>query len=302
MNISRLYSTIDTQVLGEAFRVVIQSPISFSEGSLKEKQLQLYENFNKEKQLLLNEPRGHRGINGCVILPSLTASYELLFFNHPGSAAFKIEGIAASLTALLETGNILQNENNAYHVLTAYGDYVLQADFNDQQVTSIEMKTAKGAVTLQNKEASIYSVDERQYVVEPLPNHINSIDLDNLQALEQWGNSEIKTIEQHTESLNGLLVVEKVRSNHYKTVTFEKDGYIRRTPGIDCSNVLIQAFATELDNTEPVKNETIFGSILTANQHDYADITEYQIRPFITASQEFVLDPEDPLPTGFLIK
>lgn len=299
MNISNLYSTIDTQVLGEAFRVIIQSPISLIEGSLEEKQKELHGKFDKEKQLLLNEPRGHRGINGGIIFSSSEVSYELVFFSHPGSIIFKIEGVVASLTALLETGNLIPNEDNVYQVRTAYGDYLLQAEFHGQQVTSIEIEMSQEEVTCQNKQSSIYSICGRKYGVKGLPNHLSSINLKNLQELELWGKSELQ---RHIEELDGLLIVEKIRNNHYRTVTFEKDGYIRRTPGIDSSDVLLKVFANEIQNDKPVKNETIFGSVLIANKDQDMNVNRYQIRPFITASQKFVLDPEDPLPAGFLIK
>lgn len=298
MNISNLYSTIDTQVLGEAFRVIIQSPICLLEGSLKEKQNKLHGRFDKEKQLLLNEPRGHRGINGCIIFPSSEVSYELVLFNHPGSIIFKIEGVVASLTALLETGNLIPNEDNVYQVRTVYGDYLLRAEFYEQQVTSIEIEMPQ-EITCQSKQPSIYSVHGRQYAVKGLPNHLSSINLNNLQELELWGKSELQ---QYIEELDGLLMVEKISNNHYKTVTFEKDGYIRRSPGIDSSNLLIKALANEIENDKPVKNETIFGSVLIVDKDQDMNVNRYQIRPFITASQKFVLDPEDPLPTGFLIK
>src|SRR5699024_28637 len=205
MNINKLYSTIDTQVLGEAFRIVIQSPIRFTAGSLLEKQQQLHRDFTKEKQLFLNEPRGHRGVNGCMVLSSSTASYELLFFNHPDSAAFKLEGILASLTALLETGNIAEEDNHAYTIHTAYGEYVLKADMHHQQVTAITVDTEQ-SITLQNQEHSIYSIDDDQkYAIRFLPEHIPSIHIDHMSDIEIWGSSELEKLKQSKQLVDGIL-------------------------------------------------------------------------------------------------
>src|SRR5699024_2338847 len=95
--------------------------------------------------------------------------------------------------------------------------------------------------------------------------------------------------------------LEEVTNHHFKTVTFEKDGYIRRTPCIVSSNVLIQAFSNKLDQTKPIKNETIFSSTLIT-EVDNSDVNKFNIRPFVTGMQDFVLDNDDPLPTGFLLK
>lgn len=79
MNFHKSFQTIDTQVVGEAFRIIVQSPIMLMHEDILEADHQLNTQFEDTKQLLLNEPRGHRGMNGCLVLPSAIASYRLLF-------------------------------------------------------------------------------------------------------------------------------------------------------------------------------------------------------------------------------
>ena len=141
MNYEKMYCTIDTHVVGEAFRIVIQSPITFTGVDVNTNHMELANNFETEKNLLLNEPRGHRGMNGCIVTSSLTADFQLLFFNHEGGNNFKYEGLLATVTALLETGNLKRNADDSYKVETVHGIYTVQAQVDNQEVTAVELES-----------------------------------------------------------------------------------------------------------------------------------------------------------------
>lgn len=303
MDISNLFSTIDTQVLGENFRIIIQSPITFTVTDIKKKSELLQQNFAKEKKLLLNEPRGHRGVNGCLIFPSNTDSFELLFINHKYSIPFKYEGVAASLTALLETGNLSPSSNGKYSVLTPYGRIYLSATLTANQVTAISINVT--AVEKKSADDStIICIDQhRNYKIVPLLQSIGAIDINNLEALTKWGEDIVEKSITSKPELTGVLVVERLGNNRFKSITFERDGYIRRTPGVDSTEAIIASFKNEIQHEKSIKNETIFSSQLIADKQEKEQENYcFQLRPFITGSHDFVLDKDDPLPKGFLLK
>ena len=303
MDISNLFSTIDTQVLGENFRIIIQSPITFTVTDIKKKNELLQQNFVEEKKLLLNEPRGHRGVNGCLVFPSDTDSFELLFINHENSIPFKYEGVAASLTALLETGNLSPNSNGKYSVLTPYGRIYLSAILTANQVTAISINVS--AVEKKSAgDSTIICIDKhRNYKIATLPQSIGSIDINNLEALTKWGEGVIEQSITSKPELTGVLVAERLGNNRFKSITFERDGYIRRTPGIDSTEAIIASFEDEIQHEKSIKNETIFSSQLIADKKEKdKENYRFQLRPFITGSHDFLLDQDDPLPKGFLLK
>src|SRR5690625_731695 len=156
MLVNKMYTSIDTHVLGEAFRIVIQSPIMLADIDVHRNNEQLQNNFATEKRLILNEPRGHRGINGCIIAPSKVAHYQLLFFNHDYAPRFKYEGLAASLTALLETGNLNNTKDDLYQIETIKGIYTLEANIVNGEVMSI---------IIENKDAKVINSSENHYKV-----------------------------------------------------------------------------------------------------------------------------------------
>lgn len=304
MDISNLFSTIDTQVLGENFRIIIQSPMTFTVADIKEKNELLQQNFAKEKKLLLNEPRGHRGINGCLIFPSDLDSFELLFINHENSIPFKYEGVAASLTALLETGNLVTNSNGKYSVLTPYGRVYLSATLKANQVTSISINVSTVEKKSVGDDSTIICVDEhRNYKIDTLSQSVGSIDINNLKDLTKWGEGVVEQSITSIPDLTGVIAVEKLENNHFKSITFERDGYIRRTPSVDSTEAIIAFFKDEIQHESSIKNETIFSSRLIADKKE-KDQENYcfQLRPFITGSHDFLLDEDDPLPKGFLLK
>lgn len=79
MNINYMMTTIDTHVAGEAIRVFLQVPPIFKGFTLEENNRISQTTFYQYKQLLLSEPRGHRGMKGCIILPSTVADFSIIF-------------------------------------------------------------------------------------------------------------------------------------------------------------------------------------------------------------------------------
>src|SRR5699024_5521345 len=290
--------------LGESFRIIIQSPITFKTTDIKEKNKLLKRSFEQEKKLLLNEPRGHRGINGCLIFPANTDSFELLFLNHDYSIPFKYEGVAAGLTALLETGNLSPNPDGKYSVITPYGRVYLTTKLKDGQVTSVKTNIST-AEKRKNKDNSLtVCIDEqRYYKMATLPKSIESIDVNNLESITKWGEDIVERNKTSNPELTGVILVDKVQDNHFKSITFERDGYIRRTPGIDSTEAIIESFENDINDEEEIINETIFSSRLSMNRNSKNhEKAYYELRPFITGTHDFILDSDDPLPTGFLLQ
>src|SRR5699024_10848150 len=238
MNLNSMFSTIDTHVLGENFRIIIQPPIGVNQSSMKENDALLQERFTQEKNFLLNEPRGHRGINGCIAHLSDTGDFNLFFFNHEPSISFKYEGVAASLTALLETGYLAPSSTNKYSVNTSFGEVYLTAICEKNEVSNVVIDTGK--VEKEQVDNNVLTIIENQcyYKVEKLPSIVGAMYVSKLEALTHWAGETIQQYHENYVNLEGVIVVYKMGANHYKTITFEKDGYIRRAPGLDSTKAI----------------------------------------------------------------
>lgn len=296
-----MYSTIDTHVVGEAFRIVSQTPITFLGSDIQLNNDVLKSNFENEKNLLLNEPRGHRGINGCVVTQSYVADFGLLFFNHENVSNFKYEGLLATVTALIETGNLERKASDIYKVETINGIYTLKVSAENQEVVSVYMESGICSEKKSNLDYVSVSVDNvRNYLLYNLPDSIPTIELQYLAELNRWGMEKIAKLTDDNIDFEGIILVESISEypTKVRSVTFEKDGYILRSPGIDSTFAILSSLSSKSE----IENNSIFGSSLTARKLLEGKFQfSVEAQAFVTGIHEFIFDQDDPLRNGFLL-
>ncbi|MDC6270370.1 proline racemase family protein [Lysinibacillus fusiformis] len=289
MNFHKSFQTIDTQVVGEAFRIIVQSPIMLMHEDILEADHQLNTQFEDTKQQLLNEPRGHRGMNGCLVLPSAIASYRLLFFQHAASTNFKYEALVATMTALIEQGTIELSKNNTYSIETIKGVYEAHVKLSEKRDAVLSVHLIVKPAHLEGEQIIIDN--ERRYMVVEKPRQIKAIVLEELAEISTWG-----LLEREKYSMaDGVIMYEQLYGS-VRSVTFERDGYILRSPGVDSTLALIAVLGEEAVK----KNDSIFGSSIGIIQKHEAGY-EIALTGYITGIHQFVVDREDPLQRGFII-
>ncbi|WP_324729258.1 proline racemase family protein [Lysinibacillus fusiformis] len=289
MNFHKSFQTIDTQVVGEAFRIIVQSPIMLMHEDILEADHQLNTQFEDTKQQLLNEPRGHRGMNGCLVLPSAIASYRLLFFQHAASTNFKYEALVATMTALIEQGTIELSKNNTYSIETVKGLYEAQVKLSEKRDAVLSVHLIVKPAHLEGEQVIIDN--ERRYMVVEKPRQIKAIVLEELAEISTWGLLE----REKYSTADGVIMCEQL-DGCVRSVTFERDGYILRSPGVDSTLALIAVLGEEAVK----KNDSIFGSSIEIIQKHEAGY-EIALTGYITGIHQFVVDREDPLQRGFII-
>ncbi|PCD81240.1 proline racemase [Lysinibacillus fusiformis] len=289
MNFHKSFQTIDTQVVGEAFRIIVQSPIMLMHEDILEADHQLNTQFEDTKQQLLNEPRGHRGMNGCLVLPSAIASYRLLFFQHAASANFKYEALVATMTALIEQGTIELSKNNTYSIETVKGVYEAYVKLSEKRDAVLSVHLVVKPAHLEGEQVIIDN--ERRYMVVEKPRQIKAIVLEELAEISTWGLLE----SEKYSTADGVIMYEQLVGS-VRSVTFERDGYILRSPGVDSTLALIAVLGEEAVK----KNDSIFGSSIEIIQKHEAGY-EIALTGYITGIHQFVVDREDPLQHGFII-
>lgn len=289
MNFHKSFQTIDTQVVGEAFRIIVQSPIMLMHEDILEADHRLNTHFEDTKQLLLNEPRGHRGMNGCLVLPSAIASYRLLFFQHAASTNFKYEALVATMTALIEQGTIELSKNNIYSIETVKGVYEAYVKLSEKRdaVLSVHLKLKPAHL----KGEQVIIENERRYIVVEKPQQFKAIVLEELAEISTWG-----LLESEKYSTADGVIMYELLDGSVRSVTFERDGYILRSPGVDSTLALIAVLGDEAVK----KNDSIFGSSIEIIQKHEAGY-EIALTGYIIGIHQFVVDREDPLQHGFII-
>lgn len=300
MILEKLFRTMDTQVFGEAYRIIVHSPIYFEGLDAQSNQKKLESHFEEEKNLLLNEPRGHRGMNGCVVGASAIADYQLLFFHHQAAIDFKYEALLATTAALLEIGHLKPTSDGRYTVETIHGVWQMKAVIEQQEVSLISMEVAEGKMLESDLEATCVELPGGHKIyVYSLPTSIGSLQLEHLSEIMEWGARQAEELTARQKSFDGIILQEQLADHEYRSVTFEKDGYILRSPGIESSVALA---VNEQQPIDLLSNQSIFGSkVVIQSVPGESGVFSVGGVPYVTGSHEFILDPEDPLPKGFVL-
>ena len=171
-------------------------------------------------------------------------------------------------------------------------------------MTSIEILNHSAEVMEVTEDYQLISIDhDRCYHIEPLPIHIPDISINHLEALTEAGILKLSLCQRNNIAADGVIFTRKVSDSYYRTVTFEQDGYIRRTAGMDSSIALALADRQILNAEKSIVNESVFQSKLTFNVVlEQKELTSLDAAPFITGTHQFVFDKDDPLVNGFLLK
>lgn len=306
MNFEKMFSTIDTHVAGEAFRIVVHSSIILHEKSIKSNHDLLQSTFQNERELLLNEPRGHRGINGCIVIPSTVADYGLLFFNHDSGVQFQYGGLIITITALLETGNLVKKGDDSYKIETVNGIFTVRANFDSQEVTSVYLESKECHVVKKEPEYTLVKVDDsRDYMIFALPESIPEITLKHLSTINRWGREMTAELTTNGVQFDGIIIAESTGdlTNEIRSVTFEKDGCLLRSPGMDSTLALFTAQLNTSNQQTQLTNRSIFESVLIAKLiPETNNRFSIETQGFTTGMHQFIYDQTDPLENGFLLK
>ncbi|WP_175631951.1 proline racemase family protein [Virgibacillus siamensis] len=304
MEVEKMFSSIDTHVAGEPFRIIVHSPMTLDADVMALNQETINAKFQREKELLLNEPRGYQGMNGCIVLPSKTADYACLFVHHDNDTTFTYSGLAATVTALLETGNIAKKETNVYHIETVHGTYAINATFEQHEVTMTRFECGESQILDINETCKTVQIDQsRNYLIYHLPESIPGITIKNLSAIIKWGNKTVTEMRER-QAFNGIILTEPI--NHaaeVRSVTFKKDGTILRSPGADSTFAIFRSLLHESPAITTLTNQSIFESTLTASlAAETTDRFLMETKAFVTGIHQFIYDQTDPLEHGFLLK
>ncbi|WP_042353776.1 proline racemase family protein [Bacillus rubiinfantis] len=317
MRLEKTYSTVDVHVAGEVFRILQNTPLLHYQ-TLEELNGQFTVNCKEEINLLLKEPRGFSGLNGCLVVPPINrqADAAVVFFNHEGTIPVHYGGITAVITALLECGELKIRDSNTYTIETLQGMISVTANMVEGEVTAVTVESCTChlldsdlPLNIDEERATFTLVEtDGLYAVFEKKDLSINLEIAELAQIQKWG-SMILGVLKEKYPVKGVILADEslVEKGRIKTVTFRPDGYIVRSPGFGTT---LAGFTSALAKGRiladaPLFNESIFGSELMISKVKQAD-AGYRFtlssRGFITALGTYVLDPTDPLASGFLIK
>src|SRR5437588_5240947 len=106
-----LITTIDADAAGDPLPIVTGGLPSLPVTTILEKRRYMQQHLDYIRKALMWEPRGHRDMYGCILIPPVTPEADLgvLFMHNEGYSTMCGHGVIALVTTLLETGTITAN-------------------------------------------------------------------------------------------------------------------------------------------------------------------------------------------------
>lgn len=330
--------TIDMHTGGEPLRVILDGFPELKGNSVLEYRNYCKENHDDLRTSLMFEPRGHADMYGCILVPPNDegGDFGILFLHNEGYSTMCGHAIIAISTLAVEMNWIDTKEgDNLLKIDAPCGRITSYANVKNEKVTGVRFHCVPSFVVGLDRKVNVDGVGEMTYDLAYggafyayVDMAKNNLDFDLSPASYQ------KLIS------SGMAIKHAVMENDKEIIhPFEKDlsflyGTIfigdSETPGIDSRNVCIFAEGevdrcptgsgvsgrmaihharNEIGLNESMAIESITGSVFkgsVVSEEDYgsykAVIPQVEGTAHITGMHTFIIDPEDPIKNGFILR
>ena len=319
----------DLHAAGEPFRIVTGGVEPLRGRTILEKRRFAAAECDHVRQLLVNEPRGHADMYGGFVTEPEDAGGDLgvVFFHNAGYSTACGHGTIALATWAIETGLVSAREPDTELVIDApSGRLAVVASVSRGRVTSVRFRNvpsfvAGEAIPVADRTVDVafggafYGFVELPGSVEPraLPRLIEAgREIKRaLEAERDW----VHPLEPELRDIYGVVFwQEEERTDGVLTqrnVAVFADGEVDRSPcgsGTSARLALLDARG-DLPRGEPLRHLSVVDTEFTGRVVGEttvagvpAVVTEIAGSAHVTARHEFVLEPDDELGTGFLLR
>ena len=328
-------TTIDTHTEGEPLRVITQGFPEIKGNTILERRRFVKQNYDHLRTALMWEPRGHADMYGCILTPPVTsnADFGILFLHNEGFSTMCGHGIIAVTKVAIETGLIsITSPETRIQIDTPAGLVISYARIENNQVKSVYFHNVPSFVLELDAEVDVPEIGKVKYDLAfggAFYAYVNAEDFglvcnpENYQQLIEKGmyikraimkNREIvHPFEKDLNFLYGTIFIGPPVNNNAdsRNVCIFAEGEVDRCPtgtGVS-ARMAIHYARGEIKVGEPMVIESIIGSQFTACVKEVTSFGPYQAvipevegRAFITGKHEFLIDPDDPLRNGFMLR
>ncbi len=331
-------TTIDAHTEGEPLRIMVAGYPELEGETILERRRDALENYDRVRKILMWEPRGHADMYGCVVTPPVTenADFGVLFLHNEGYSSMCGHGIIAITKVAVETGMVdIVEPETTVRIDTPAGLVRSYAKVEDGRCKRVRFLNVPSFVDELDAKVDVPGIGEVRYDLAfggAYYAYVNAADFGLTCAPEEHtqlidvgmrikraimtSRQIVHPTEPDLNFLYGTIFIappldDNEASADNRNVCVFAEGEVDRSPtGTGVSGrVAIHYARDEIKIGEPTVIESIIGSRFTAKvveetkfgPHN-AIIPEVSGRAFITGRHEFVIDPEDPLGGGFILR
>jgi proline racemase len=327
--------TIDAHAAGEPLRVITEGLSPIPGRTMLEKRRYASENLDELRTALMWEPRGHADMYGCILTEPVSpdSHFGVLFIHNEGFSTMCGHGIIGLVTVALEAGLVRNDsEKPIIKIDTPAGQVRASAEISGGKVKSVSFLNVPSFVYVLDKEVNVAGIGRVKYDVafggafyafcraedlgvRLVPEEFRHlIDVGMLVKRAIMAELPIQhPFEEDLGFLYGTIIVGKAQdpTHHSRNICVFADGEVDRSPtGTGLSaRVALHYAKGEIKLGQSFVVESILGTcfkcrvVETARFGPYeAVIPEVTGSAHITGRNELLINPDDPLRYGFLLR
>ena len=327
--------TIDAHTEGEPFRVITSGFPSLPGETILEKRRYAKDKFDYLRTALMWEPRGHADMYGCIITPAVTPGADLgiLFMHNEGFSTMCGHGIIGITTVALETGMFpMTTPETTIKIDTPAGLVTAHAAIAAGRVQRVRFHNVPSFVVALDEIIEVPGLGQVRYDLAfggAFYAYVQAEEVgltctpEDYRPLIEKGMAIKRAVmasrpmphpfEADLSFLYGTIFIGPplTEGGHSRNVCVFAEGEVDRSPtGTGVSGRLaIHYTRGEIGLNQPIVIESIIGSRFTGRVVETttfgpypAIISEVEGTAHITGRHEFLIDPDDPLREGFLLR
>jgi len=330
------FKTIDLHTGGEPLRVIMNGFPEPQGNSVLEYRHFYRESYDQFRKLLMFEPRGHADMYGCLLTPpnDTSGDFGVVFMHNEGYSTMCGHAIIALATLASEMGWVENGRKSPLKIDAPCGRVEAFLERKGDQVQGVRFRGVPSFVVELDRSVVIPELGRVSYdlayggafyVYVDLERNDFELELDpssyrdlidlGMQIKEAVANrgSAVHPFEPDLSFLYGTIFIgpSKYPGIDSRNVCVFADGEVDRSPtgsGVSGRMALHRA-RNEINPGETMRIESITGSVFTGSVVEdipygphQAVIPEVAGSAYITGFHTFVLDPKDPLSTGFILR
>ncbi len=327
--------TIDAHTAGEPFRIITSGVAEPVGKTILEKRKYAKKHLDHIRKILMFEPRGHADMYGCFITKPVTktADFGILFIHNEGFSTMCGHGIIAITTVAVETGFIkIKTPGQVIRIDTPAGLVTATPKMDNDRVESVTFENVPSFAPKLNETINVPDLGKvtydlgfggafyafvaaRDIGMECTPEYFPELVKKGRMIKNAIMASKkiIHPLEKDLSFLYGTIFVDTpdLENVHSRHCCIFAEGEVDRSPtGTGVSARL--AILNKKNKIEPGVDITINSIIntsftcrivrLTQVENQKAIIPEVTGSAYITGVHDFLIDPDDPLNQGFILR
>jgi proline racemase len=337
--VTRAVATTDYHTAGEPFRIVVEGAPAIPGATVRERRefARASDEVDVVRRLLCNEPRGHADMYGCFIVPPDDDGADLgvLFWHKDGFSTACGHGTIALGAWAVESGRVQADPDGVTEVTVDVpsGRVVAAVRCSGGAVESVAFRNVPAYVIARSLRVETYrgavdadvSYGGAIYASVAAGDLGLSVTADDYSELIAAGRAVKRALEgsdvarhpsdDRLSGVYGTVLYDDLGDGaggpHQRNVTVFADGEVDRSPcgsGTSARAALLAA-SGRMDGDRVFTHDSIVGTTFHTRITEHvrseardAVVTEVVGQAFKTGDHRFVLDPRDPVGTGFVLR